>query len=124
MPILHVALAPAQIAADEFDQRRRILLEARAFARQHAHRVTRASHQHRFDLVVAEDMTFDQRALAEHRQLTMGHERRDPHDGVVPPVRPAIALPPGTPDGVGAHAQPHPELKNAGKRAGRRHSDD
>src|SRR5262249_58398509 len=45
-------------------------------------------------------------------------------DGVVAPVWPAIALPPGAADGVGAHAKPHAELEDAGKGAGRRHPDD
>ena len=75
MPILHVALAPAQVAADELDQRRRVLLEARAFLRQHAHLVAGAPHQHRLDLVVAEHMAVDQRTAGEHRQFAMRHER-------------------------------------------------
>jgi hypothetical protein len=33
MPVLHVALTPAQVAPDVFDQGRRVLLEAVAFAR-------------------------------------------------------------------------------------------
>ena len=59
MPVLHVALAPAQVAADEFEQRRRILLEAVALLRQHAHLVAGAPHQHRLDLVVAEHVAAD-----------------------------------------------------------------
>ena len=55
-PILHVALAPAQIAADEFEQGRRIFLPAQILLRQHAHVVAGGAHQHRLDLVVAEDM--------------------------------------------------------------------
>ena len=77
LPVLHVALAPAQIAPDEFDQRRRVLLEARAFFRQHAYLVAGLAHQHRLDLVVAEHVAFDERAVVEHRQLAMRHERRD-----------------------------------------------
>ena len=54
----------------------------------------------------------------------MRHERRDAHDGVVAPIGSAIALPPRAADGVGAHAEPHAELEDAGKGAGRRHADD
>ena len=71
VPVLHVALAPAQVAPDELDQRRRVLLEAVAFLRQHAHLVAGAPHQHRLDLVVAEDMAGDERALGEHRQVAV-----------------------------------------------------
>jgi hypothetical protein len=124
MPILHVALAPAQIAADEFDQGGRILLEARAFLGQHAHPIAGAPHQHGFDLVMTEHMTFHQCAARQHRQFTMRHERRDAHDGVMAPIRPAITLPPCAADGVGAHPQAHPELEDAGKGAGRGHADD
>ena len=42
---------------------------------------------------------------------------------VVAPIGPAIALPPGAADGVGAHAEPHAELEDARERAGRRHAD-
>src|SRR5262249_20049939 len=84
----------------------------------------RAPHQHRFDLVVAEHVALDQRAVRKHRQLTMHRERGDAHDGVVAPVWPAIALPPGAADGVGVHAKPHAELEDAGKGAGRRHPHD
>ena len=49
----------------------------------------------------------------------MGHERREPQHRVVAPIGPAIALPPGAADGVGAHAKPHAELKDARERAGR-----
>ena len=55
-PILHVALAPAQVAADEFDQGRRILLPAQIFLRQHPYVVAGGAHQRRFDLIVAEDV--------------------------------------------------------------------
>ena len=124
VPVLHVALAPAKIAVDELEQRRRILLEARAFLRQHAHLIPGAPHQHRFDLVVAQHVPGNERTLAEHREMAMGHERREPDDRVVTPVRPAVGLPPGAADGVGAHAEPHAELEDARKCAGRRHADD
>src|SRR5207249_12149471 len=64
-----------------------------------------------------------QLAYLKHPQLTMRHQLSDTPDVIVPPVRPAIALPPGAADGVGAHAQPHPELEDADKGAGRRHAD-
>src|SRR5262249_1699074 len=78
---------------------------------------------HRLDLVVAEHVPL-QRALAKHRQIAVRHERRQTDDGVVSPIRPAVALPPGAADCVGAHAQSHAELKDAGKGTRGRHTDD
>ena len=54
----------------------------------------------------------------------MRDERREPDDRVVAPIGSAIALPPGAADRVGAHAEPHAELEDAGERAGRRQADD
>ena len=45
-------------------------------------------------------------------------------DRVVPPIGPAIGLPPRAADGVGAHAEPHAELEDAGEQARRRQADD
>src|SRR5262249_5128962 len=73
---------------------------------------------------MAEHMAFHHRAFGEYRQLAVPHERRNAHDGVVTPVWAAIALPPGTADGVGAHAQPHAKLEDARKGACRGHADD
>ena len=56
--------------------------------------------------------------------MAMLHERFEPQDGVVPPIRAAIGLPPRASNRVGAHAEPHAELKDAGEQAGRRQSDD
>src|SRR4051794_34521498 len=47
----------------------------------------------------------------------MLYERRDPDDRVMPPVRPAVALPPGTADRVGPHAVAHAELEDPRERA-------
>ena len=93
MEILHVALAPAQIAPDEFDQGRRVLLPAAVFLGQHAHLVARAPHQHRFELVVAQHVAAERRPVRQHRQLAMLDEGREPQDRVVAPIRSAIALP-------------------------------
>ena len=125
VPVLHVALAPAQVAADELDQRRRVLLPAVVLVGQHADLVAGAAHQHRLDLVVAEDMAAAERALAEQSgswQCAMNGAM--PDDRVVAPVGAAIALPPGAAERVGAHAEPHAELEDAGEGAGRRHADD
>ena len=54
----------------------------------------------------------------------MRDERRKPQYRVVAPIGPAIALPPGAADGVGAHAKPHAELKDAREGAGRGKADD
>ena len=42
----------------------------------------------------------------------------------MPPIRAAIGLPPRASNRVGAHAEPHAELKDAGEQAGRRQSND
>src|SRR5262249_61458050 len=102
---------------------RRTRLEALLSPRQHAHAVAGAAHQHGFELVMTEHVAFDQRTFGEDWQLAMRYERRNAHDRIVAPVRAAVALPPGAADGVGAHAQPHAELENTGKRARRRHAD-
>ena len=65
-PVLQVAAAPAQIAADELGQARRVLLPALVLLRHHPHVKTAAPHQHRLDLVVAEDLLF---ARLRQRQL-------------------------------------------------------
>src|SRR5258708_1470376 len=54
------------------------------------------------------------------RQGAMCDERLKSQYRVVAPIGPAIALPPGAADGVGAHAKPHAELKDAREGAGRR----
>ena len=82
------------------------------------------AHQHRLDLVVAEDMAVAVPVSGQDRQLAMRDERRKPQDRVVAPIGPAIALPPGAADGVGAHAEPHAELEDAREGAGRRQADD
>ena len=48
----------------------------------------------------------------------MRDERLKPQYRVVAPIGSTIALPPGAADGVGAHAQPHAELKDAREGAG------
>ena len=97
--VLQRALAPALVAADEFDQRRRILLPAEVFLRQHAHVVAGAAHQRRLDLVVAQHMAAEHAAFRQFRDVAMRDERRDADDGVVAPVGSAIGLPPGAADG-------------------------
>ena len=89
--------------------------QPKIFPRHHAHVVAGSPHQRRFDLVVAEDMPLLLAVSGQHRQLAMLDERFEPQDGVVPPIRPAIALPPRAADRVGAHAKPHAELKDAGE---------
>src|SRR5690348_5631371 len=59
----------------------------------------------------------------QRRQAAMGDEGLQPDDGVVPPIGPARALPPGDSRGVGAHAMAHAELEDAGKGAVRRLAD-
>ena len=54
----------------------------------------------------------------------MRDERLKPQHRVVAPIGPAIALPPGAADGVGAHAEPHAELKHPREGAGGRKAHD
>ncbi len=61
LTVLHVALAPAQVAPREFEHGRRILLPAPAFLRQHAHLVAGAAHQRRFDLIMGQDVSAQRR---------------------------------------------------------------
>ena len=123
-PVLHVALAPAQIAADEFDQGRRVFLPAQVLFRQHAHVVAGGAHQRGLDLIVAEDVAAGHSVFGQDRKLAMRDERLEPQHRVMAPIGTAIALPPGAADGVGAHAEPHAELKEAREGAGRRQADD
>src|SRR5262249_15863566 len=119
-PVLHVALAPTKIAANEFDQCGRILLPSEILFRQHTHYVAGTAHQYGFQLIVAEDVTSIHSVLGKRRQLAMRGEGRKPNDGVVTPIGSAISLPPGTADRVAAHAQPHTELEDTRKYARRR----
>ncbi len=123
IPILHVALAPAQIPPQEFDERRRILLPAIVLDRHHAHVIAGAPHQHGFDLVVAQHFTAEDRVGRKRRQMAMLEKRRDAEDAVMSPIGPAIALPPGCAGRVGAHAEPHAELEQAREGAGRGQAD-
>ena len=116
-PILHIALTPAQVSAHELQQCRRICLPPKIFPRYHAHVVAGSPHQSRFDLVVTEDMPLLLAVSGQHWQLAMLDERFEPQDGVVPPIRTAIGLPPRASNRVGAHAEPHAELKDAGEQA-------
>ena len=93
-PVLHVALAPAQVAAHEFQQRRRIVLPAEILPRKDADVIAGSAHQRRFDLVVTEDMPLRLAFPGERGQLAVLHERLEAQDGIVPPIGPAIALPP------------------------------
>ena len=54
----------------------------------------------------------------------MRDERLKSQRGVVAPIGPAVALPPGAADGIGAHAEPHAELKDPRKGAGGRKAHD
>ena len=98
--------------------------QPRSSSRQHAHVVAGAAHQRRLDLVVAEDWPSSTSVAGQDRDAAMRDERREADDRVVAPIRPAIALPPGAADGVGAHAEPHAELEHARERAGRGQADD
>src|SRR5674476_1104842 len=80
------ALAPTQIAAAEFHQRRRILLPAQALDRQHPDLVAGPAHQHGLDLVMAEKMTAERPVPRQHRHAAMRDEWRKADDGVMAPI--------------------------------------
>ena len=65
--VLQRALAPALVAADEFDQGRRVLLPAEILLRQHAHVVAGAPHQRGLDLVVAQHVAAQDAAAGQRR---------------------------------------------------------
>src|SRR4249920_4069090 len=119
-PVLHVALAPAQIAADEFNQGRRVLLPTEILFRQDADLVSGGAHQGRLDLVMTEDVTILRSVRRHNWQGAVLDERLQPQRCVVAPVRTAVSLPPRASDRVGAHAEPHPELEDARESACRR----
>src|ERR1700759_71045 len=118
MAILQGALAPALIAANEFNQGRWVLLPAEIFLRQYTDVIARTAHECGFDLVVAQHMATEHATLRQLRDMAMFCERRDANDGVVAPIRSAVGLPPGAAYRPRPHAKPHPELEDSRKRAG------
>ena len=122
-PILQVALAPSQIAADELDQGGRIFLPSERLVGKHADFVAGAAHQHRLDLIMAENVSAQGPAFGQRRDVTMGREGLQAQHRIVPPMGAAVGLPPGAAGGVGPHGEPHAELKDAGEGRGRRHAD-
>ncbi len=75
--VLHVAVAPAQIALDEVEQGGRIGLETAVLDRQYANLPAGAAHQHCLDLIVAEHLAAERRAARHGRQAAMRDERRE-----------------------------------------------
>ena len=118
--ILHIALAPAQIALDEVRQAGRVLLPALELIGDDAHLVARRAHQRGLHLVMAQHMAAEGRPAGQQRKAAMGDEGLQPDDGVMAPIGPARSLPPGDPDGMGAHAMAHAELEDPREGALRR----
>ena len=122
--ILHIALAPAQIALDEIRQAGRIFLPAFELIGDDAHLIARRAHQRGFHLVMAQHRTAEGRPAGQQRKAAMSDEGLQPDDGVMAPIGPARPLPPGDPDGMGAHAVAHAELEDPGEGALGRLADD
>ena len=122
--VLPIALAPAQIALDEIGEGRWILLEAASLLGQHPHLPAGTTHQHRLHLVVAEYAPAEGRRARQGRKPAVRHERCHADHRVVAPIGPTVALPPGAPDRVGAHAVAHAELEDPRERAGTGQADD
>src|SRR5207245_9554653 len=116
-PVPHVDLTPAQGTTPELQQCRWTFPPAEVFPRHHAHMIAGRAHQRRLDLVVTEDMPLLLAAPGQQRKLAVLYERFKPQDSVVSPIGAAIGLPPRASDRVGAHAEPHAELKDAGEQA-------
>jgi hypothetical protein len=66
--ILHIALAPAQIALDEIRQAGRVLLPAFELIGDDAHLVARRAHQRGFHLVMAQHRTAEGRPAGQQRR--------------------------------------------------------
>ena len=119
MLVLHVACQPAQLAAEEFRQRRRVRLPRAVFVRQHTHAPAGAAQHGCLDLVVRQDVP----AAGQRRQPAVRAEWRDADHRVVPPIGAFVALPPRLPGRPGPHSRPHAELEQPRERGRGRQSD-
>ena len=118
VPVLQVARKPAQLAAQEFRQRRRVGLPRSALVRQHANAPAGAAQHRRLDLVVRQDVP----TVRQRRQPAVRAKGRDAHHRVVSPIGTFIALPPRLPGRPGAHPRPHAELEQPREGGGCRQS--
>ena len=114
MKILHVARAPAFVAAQEFRHGRRVRFQAAILRRQAAHAPAGRLQAHAFHHVVGQDAA----AIGQRLQPRMATEGLAAEDCVVAPIGAGITLPPGLPRSPAAHACAHAELEQA--REGRR----
>ena len=114
MEILHVARAPAFVAAQEFRHGRRVGFQAAILRRQAAHAPAGGLQAHTLDHIVGQDAA----AIGQRLQPRMAAEGLAAEDGVVAPIGAGIALPPGLARGPAPHARAHAELEQP--REGRR----
>src|SRR6516164_4869326 len=93
--MLQVALAPAAVAHGKVDDRRRRLLVGFLQVVGDDHRPAGTPDERRLDEIVAENMPAKGRLAAEERQAGGGSEGLAPNDGVMAPIIPLAAAPPG-----------------------------
>src|SRR5664279_1128222 len=84
--MLEIALTPAPVARRKVDERRRTFFVTTAKARQHIDSVTSAPDQCGLDKIMAENVTAERRAPAQHRQAAMRGESLGANDRVMAPV--------------------------------------
>ncbi len=109
MAVLQVAREPAQVAAEEFGQGRRVCLARSIFFGKHANAPAGTGQHGGLDLVVRQDVV----AVRQRGQAAMRAEWGDADQGVMAPIRSLVALPPVLANGPGPHAGPHAELEQA-----------
>src|SRR6185503_209895 len=88
--MLQITLAPAPVALEFVEQAWWRLLIAARHIKGKPNLLTRASHQCRFDKIVAQNFSAKGRTSWQPRQCACFYERFDAKDSIVPPV---IALP-------------------------------
>src|SRR6185369_11848512 len=84
-PVLHVALTPAQIATNEFEQGWRVFFPAELFVGQNAHGISGGAHQCRLNLIVAQYVAGFAPAARQYWKFTVRDKRSKPKRRVVTP---------------------------------------
>src|SRR4051812_11832280 len=91
--MLHVALAPAPVALELVDQRRRALFVAAGEIAGEPDFPARASHQRRFDKVMAHDLAAERRPAPQAGKAAVLDKRLDAENRVMAPVGALAQLP-------------------------------
>src|SRR5262245_50945764 len=91
--MLQVSLAPALVALGEAQHGRRTFFVTALKIVREANFPTRASHQSRFDEIVAQNLAPQRSVAGQNRQVAMLHKGADAENGIVTPIV-AVALRP------------------------------